>query len=170
MRTSPARAMPPAGRSRPAKRRTRHSQNIWRFLWTARPPSRPNPGRTDLACRLNRTEYRKAIRDLLALEVDVTSLLPTDDVSHGFDNVGVVTLPPSLMERYLSAAQKISQLAIGSPVRSPGFETVMMPPELTQDSHFEGLPFGTSVAERSLGITSRRMANRVSDPIDEGSQ
>ena len=79
----------------------------------------PNPGRTDTFRRLNRTEYQNAIRDLLALDVDVETLLPNDDSSHGFDNVSVGGLSPTLLERYLSAAQKISRLAVGTPVRSP---------------------------------------------------
>ena len=66
----------------------------------------PNPGRTDTFRRLNRTEYQNAIRDLLALDVDVTSLLPSDESSHGFDNVTVGDLSPTLLERYLTAAQK----------------------------------------------------------------
>jgi hypothetical protein len=80
---------------------------------------------------------------LLALEVDVTSLLPKDDASHGFDNVTVGELSPTLLERYLAAAQKISRVAVGSPVRSPGAYTVLLPPDLTQEDHFDGLPFGT---------------------------
>jgi hypothetical protein len=103
----------------------------------------PNPGRTDTFRRLNRTEYRNSIRDLLALDVDVSSLLPADDSSHGFDNVTVGTLSPTLLERYLTAARKISRLAIGSPSHSPGGDTINLPPDLTQEEHFEGLPLGT---------------------------
>jgi hypothetical protein len=103
----------------------------------------PNPGRTDTFRRLNRTEYRNAIRDLLAIEVDVTSLLPSDESSHGFDNVTVGDLSPTLLERYLGAARKISRLAMGRPSRSPGGDAVILPPDLTQEDHFEGLPIGT---------------------------
>src|SRR5204863_7278790 len=103
----------------------------------------PNPGRTDTFRRLNRTEYRNAIRDLLALDVDVAPLLPGDDASHGFDNVTVGNLSPTLLERYVSAARKVSRLAMGSPVKSPGGETVQLPPDLTQEEHFEQLPVGT---------------------------
>src|SRR5207244_2283179 len=64
--------------------------------------------------RLNRTEYKNAIRDLLALDVDATKFLPSDDSTHGFDNqAGTLTMSPALMEAYLSAAGKISRLAIG---------------------------------------------------------
>ena len=79
-----------------------------------RPPRSSESGRTDTFRRLNRTEYRNAIRDLLAIEVDVTSMLPSDESSHGFDNVTVGDLSPTLLERYLSAARKISRLAMGS--------------------------------------------------------
>lgn len=103
----------------------------------------PNPGRTDTFRRLNRTEYHNAIRDLLHLDIDVTSLLPNDESSHGFDNVTVGNLSPTLMERYLSAARKISRLAVGSPIRSPGGDTFNLPPDLTQEEHFNELPIGT---------------------------
>ncbi len=103
----------------------------------------PNPGRTDTFRRLNRTEYRNAIRDLLAVDVDVSSLLPTDEASHGFDNITVGELSPTLLERYLAAAKKISRLAVGGPVSSPGGDTVVLRADLTQERHFDGLPFGT---------------------------
>ncbi len=76
--------------------------------------AKPNPGRTETLRRLNRTEYQNAIRDLLALDVDVAALLPADDSGHGFDNVTVGDLSPALLDRYVSAAQKISRLAIGT--------------------------------------------------------
>src|SRR2546422_4447841 len=76
--------------------------------------AKPNPGRTDTLRRLNRTEYQNAIRDLLLLDIDATSLLPPDESGYGFDNVTVGDLPPALLDRYISAAQKISRLAIGS--------------------------------------------------------
>ena len=103
-----------------------------------------NPGRTEALHRLSRTEYHNVIRDLLELEVDVTDLLPADDTSYGFDNVaGVLGVSPTLMERYLVAARKISRLAVGSPVPSPTAETFRIASDLGQDSHIEGLPFGT---------------------------
>lgn len=105
--------------------------------------AKPDPGRIDTFRRLNRTEYRNAIRDLLALDVDVSNLLPGDESSHGFDNITVGDLSPTLLERYLSAASKISRLAVGIAPRAPGGETVNLPPDLTQEKHFDGLPFGT---------------------------
>ena len=102
-----------------------------------------NPGRVATFRRLNRTEYQNAIRDLLNLQVDVTALLPADDSSFGFDNITVETLPPTLLERYLSAAQKISRLAVGAPLPAPGSHVVVLPADRTQERHVEGLPLGT---------------------------
>ena len=76
---------------------------------------KPDPGRTEALHRLNRAEYRNAVRDLLALDIDVSAMLPTDDVSYGFDNIaGVQRMSPTLMERYLAEAQKISSVAVGA--------------------------------------------------------
>jgi hypothetical protein len=102
-----------------------------------------NPGAPTLH-RLNRTEYANVIRDLLALEIDATSLLPADDSSYGFDNIAsALGISPALMERYLAAAGKISRLAIGDTSIVPSEKTYAAPADLTQDSHIEGLPFGT---------------------------
>lgn len=138
-----ARYMPPAGFPRP-------DEQAYTALVTSLATSldsaakvKPDPGRTDTFRRLNRTEYQNAVRDLLAIDVDVTSLLPSDESSHGFDNVTVGDLSPTLMERYLSAARKIARLAIGSPSRSPGGDTIRFPPDLTQEEHADKLPFGT---------------------------
>jgi len=93
--------------------------------------------------RLNRTEYANAIRDLLALEVDTTKFLPSDDSTRGFDNIaGALTMSPALMEAYLSAAGKISRLAIGD-VNAPRQEVFDVPADTAQNHHIEGLPFGT---------------------------
>ena len=93
--------------------------------------------------RLNRTEYANAIRDLLGLDVDATKFLPPDDSTHGFDNIaGTLTMSPALMEAYLSAAGKISRLAIGD-VSAPTQAVFDVPPDTAQNYHIEGLPFGT---------------------------
>jgi hypothetical protein len=105
--------------------------------------ARPNPGRSETLRRLNRTEYQNAIRDLLALEVDATSLLPADESSLGFDNITVTDLSPALLERYVTAAQKISRQAVGSVSGTPGADTFRVRPDVTQDVHIEGLPIGT---------------------------
>jgi mono/diheme cytochrome c family protein len=102
-------------------------------------PHLPPPG----LHRLNRTEYANAIRDLLALEVDATKFLPADDSTRGFDNIaGALTMSPALMESYLSAAGKISRLALGD-VSAPTQFVFDVPPDTAQNYHVEGLPFGT---------------------------
>jgi mono/diheme cytochrome c family protein len=102
-------------------------------------PYLPAPG----VHRLNRTEYTNAIRDVLGLQVDATKFLPPDDSTHGFDNIaGALTLSPALMEAYLSAAGKISRLAIGD-VSTPTQAVFEVPADTAQNYHIEGLPFGT---------------------------
>lgn len=103
----------------------------------------PNPGRSGTFRRLTRREYHQSIRDLLDLEVDVTALLPKDDISLGFDNITVGGLSTTLMDRYLAAARKIGRLAIGRPPASPSTEVIPTPPDLTQEAHFDRMPFGT---------------------------
>ncbi len=104
----------------------------------------PNPGRTEPLHRLNRVEYRNAIRDLLGLEVDVDALLPADDASYGFDNIaGVLRMSPTLMERYLAAAQKISRMAVGSAPRFPDIDYFRVADDLLQDTHLTDMPLGT---------------------------
>jgi mono/diheme cytochrome c family protein len=105
--------------------------------------ARLNPGRP-LAHRLNRTEYANAIRDLLALEVDVTSLLPPDDSSSGFDNnADVLGVSPVLLESYLTAAERVSALALGDPHTPPAGAVFRVRQDASQDRHIEGLPLGT---------------------------
>ncbi|MEM8670539.1 MAG: DUF1592 domain-containing protein [Planctomycetota bacterium] len=103
----------------------------------------PNPGRVSSFRRMTRFEYGNAIRDLLALNVDVTSLLPADEVSHGFDNITVGDLSPTRLNRYVSAAQQISRLAVGRAPATAGGKTYRVPPDVTQDVHIAGLPIGT---------------------------
>jgi len=105
--------------------------------------AKPNPGRTETLRRLNRTEYQNAIRDLLSVDVDAASLLPADESGHGFDNVTVGDLPPALLDRYISAAQKISALAIGNTQTSLQSDIIRVPPDVTQEGHVSGLPIGT---------------------------
>jgi mono/diheme cytochrome c family protein len=105
--------------------------------------SKPNPGRTETLRRLNRTEYQNAIRDLLSVDIDAAALLPADESGHGFDNVTVGDLPPALLDRYISAAQKISALAIGSTSTSLQSDIIRVPPDVTQEEHVSGLPVGT---------------------------
>lgn len=103
----------------------------------------PNPGRTEALRRLNRSEYQNSIRDLLALDIDARSLLPPDESGHGFDNVIVGDLSPALLDRYISAAQKISRLAIGTTQTSLQSDVVRVAGDVTQEEHVPGLPIGT---------------------------
>jgi mono/diheme cytochrome c family protein len=94
--------------------------------------------------RLNRTEYGNAIRDLLALDIDVAVLLPPDSSSDGFDNIAdALSVSPSLIQGYVTAAMKISRRAIGDRTLTPTQVTYPAPGGLAQDRHIEGLPLGT---------------------------
>jgi hypothetical protein len=109
----------------------------------------PNPGRRPPLHRLNRAEYQNAVRDLLALdhlpkEMDISALLPADDASYGFDNIAdALGTTPTLVERYLAAARKLSALAVGDRSLPVIVDTFRIPPQLPQDERFDGMPFGT---------------------------
>jgi mono/diheme cytochrome c family protein len=117
--------------------------------------ARPNPGRP-LVHRLNRAEYANAIRDLLDLEIDPAPLLPPDDSSSGFDNIAdVLGVSPVLLESYLSAAGRVSALAIGDPKTPPMGEVYRVRQDASQSRHVEGLPLGTVggfVLERNIPL------------------
>ena len=137
-------AMPPPDRARP------DAATYARFVtWLEDELDRaaaanPNPGRTEAFHRLNRTEYHHAVRDLLDLEIDVAELLPADGASHGFDNIaGVLGVSPTLVERYLAAARRISRIAVGRPAPSATAEVHRLPSDLGQDDWVAGMPFGT---------------------------
>ncbi len=103
----------------------------------------PNPGRPVLH-RLNRTEYANVIRDLVGLQVDAEGLLPPDDMSQGYDNMSdVLTVSPALLESYISAAGKISRLALGDIDATARVETYVVPQAVSQMRHVLGAPFGT---------------------------
>jgi hypothetical protein len=105
--------------------------------------TKPNPGRSPLH-RLNRSEYSAAVRDVLALDIDATGLLPADDEANGFDNIAdVLKVSPSLLEQYLTAARRVSALAIGDPSATPVGTVYRVPPDRAQADHIEGLPLGT---------------------------
>jgi hypothetical protein len=135
--------MPPAGMPRPDRATL--------DAWTGRleteldraAAAKPNPGSTGLH-RLNRTEYTNAIRDLLAIDVDGSTVLPADDSSEGFDNIAdALAVSPALIERYVAAAGKISRLAVGNMLITPSTVTYRVPADLSQSEHVEGLPLGT---------------------------
>src|SRR6187549_3066637 len=103
----------------------------------------PNPGVKSLH-RLNRTEYGNAIRDLLALDIDASAYLPNDSEAYGFDNIAdVLGTDPSLMDRYLAAAWKITSAAMGDLGLAPSVSTYRVPPDRSQRDHVDGLPLGT---------------------------
>jgi len=136
--------MPPAARPRPDAASYEAFTTWLETTIDAAASASPDPGRTQTFHRLNRTEYRNAVRDVLGLDVDVDPLLPADSASYGFDNIaGALKVSESLMERYLSAARKISRAAVGGPPPSVLAETYAVPPALPQEEQLEGLPFGT---------------------------
>nr|WP_309694526.1 DUF1592 domain-containing protein [Armatimonas sp.] len=138
-----ARQMPPVDQKRPDERSYEAIALGLENALDRTAAAHPEPGRTETFRRLNQTEYQNAIRDLLALEIDGAALLPRETASNKFDNVAVGDLSPTLMDRYLSAAQKISRLAVGSPGRTPGGDTIRLPADRTQEEHVPGLPIGT---------------------------
>jgi mono/diheme cytochrome c family protein len=135
--------MPPPGMPRPDKAALDGFAASLETALDRSAAATPNPGRATVH-RLNRTEYANAIRDLLALEVDAAALLPPDDESSGFDNIAdVLNVPPSLMERYLSASWNISRSAVGNPAITPTTTIYRVRPDLSQDQHLAGMPLGT---------------------------
>jgi hypothetical protein len=136
--------MPPAGGPRP-EQADRLEFAAWLEAEIDRAAAAaPNPGRTVAMHRLNRSEYQNAIRDLLGVEVDVRELLPADDASYGFDNIaGVLKLSPTLLERYLIAADKVSRLALARPSEVASIDWFRVPDDLSQERRLPGLPFGT---------------------------
>jgi mono/diheme cytochrome c family protein len=137
-------AMPPAGRPRPDKAM---ADGVASFLETELDRAalaHPNPGRPTLH-RLNRTEYHNAIRDMLALDIDAASLLPSDNAAYGFDNMAdALSLSPALTERYLGAAAKISQMALARVRDTASPDTFLVPTDRNQGSRVsDDLPFGS---------------------------
>ena len=144
--------MPPAGAPRPsADSRTALVSFLETSLDRAARLS-PNPGRP-LAHRLNRTEYANAVRDLLDLRIDASTLLPADDSSGGFDNnADVLGVSPVLLESYLTAAERVTALALGDPKLPPVGEVFRVRQDASQDRHVEGMPIGT-VGGQALDLT-----------------
>jgi Protein of unknown function (DUF1592)/Protein of unknown function (DUF1588)/Protein of unknown function (DUF1587)/Protein of unknown function (DUF1585)/Protein of unknown function (DUF1595)/Planctomycete cytochrome C len=135
--------MPPAGARRPDRAALDALAASVESALDRAAAANPNPGRTPLH-RMNRIEYANAIRDLLALEVDPVTLLPADDSSNGFDNVAdVLGVSPALLERYVSAAAKISRLAVGNPETAPLDITYTLKGDLSQTGALDGQPLGT---------------------------
>jgi hypothetical protein len=135
--------MPPSGMPRPDRPALDRFISFLEDGLDLAAAANPNPGLRTLH-RLNRTEYANAVRDLLDLPIDATTLLPGDDSSDGFDNIAnVLVVSPALMQAYVSAAARISRLAVGDLTTSPGITTYLSPRGLSQADHREGLPLGT---------------------------
>ncbi len=141
-----ARTMPPAGSPRPAEATYRAVASWLETAIDTVAMASADPGRGETFHRLNRAEYHAAVRDLLAVDVDVAELLPADDTyEHGFDNNGdVLSISPDLVARYLSAARRISRLAVGTPPIGPAVATYRVHPGLLQDDRRnDRLSFGS---------------------------
>ena len=143
LRQLDARQMPPVGKDRPDEITYAALVSTFETNLDEAARAKPNPGRTGTLRRLTRFEYQNSIRDLLALEIDASELLPADESSHGFDNITVGDLSPGLLERYLTAARKISRLATGHNADRIDERTIRLAPDLTQEEHVPGLPLGT---------------------------
>jgi hypothetical protein len=113
----------------------------------------PDPGRATLR-RLNRHEYANAVRDLLALDVDITDGLPADDSGYGFDNIAdVLSFSPTLLDRYLSVAGKVSRLAVGTGSGKPYVTTWVVPKDGSILN--QGIPSWDERASDALPLDSR---------------
>jgi len=143
LRKLAVRAMPPQGMPHPTE-----TDYVGFTAWLSGSLDRAWAGKSSpgvyVVHRLNRTEYGNAIRDLLALDVDVSDLLPSDGANFGFDNIAAaLKTSPFLLERYLTAAQRISLLAVGDPDVRPGTTEYSISREFSQSAHIDGLPLGT---------------------------
>jgi hypothetical protein len=136
--------MPPAGRPRPDSNSVSAIVDFLEGELDRAADAAPSPGRTEAFHRLNRAEYHNVVRDLLAVDMDVKSVLPADDASYGFDNVaGVLKMSQSRLEQYVLAAQRISRAAVGSAPSTPAISEYRVPETTQQYDRVEGLPFGT---------------------------
>ena len=143
LRKLAVRAMPPQGMPRPGEAEfasfTSWLSGSLDRAWAGR----STPGRY-VVHRLNRAEYRNAIRDLFALDVDVSAVLPNDGGDFGFDNIATaLRTSPLLLDGYLTAAQRISTLAVGNPEAHVGTTEHSINRDFSQNGHVEGLPLGT---------------------------
>ena len=144
-----SRTMPPVGRPRPDDETYSEIASWIESELDRVAADAPNPGRRPALHRLSRTEYQNAVRDLLALddlpkEFDIATLLPADNATSGFDNLAdLLFVSPATLERYLAAARKISQLAVGDTTMPPIVDRYQLDRDLIQDDHLDGLPLGT---------------------------
>ena len=136
--------MPPQGRPRPEQSAVTAFVTALEAELDNVGAAAPNPGRV-ASHRMNRTQYVNAVRDLLALELDGEALLPSDMAGFGFDNnAAVLAMTPALMDRYITAATKVSRLAVGTLENRPAIQTYRLPTGTRQEARMgEDLPFAT---------------------------
>ncbi len=143
LRKLSVRAMPPQGSPRPTE-----AEYAGFTSWLAGSldrgwEGRSTPGRY-VVHRLNRAEYANAVRDLLAVDIDVSDVLPTDGAEFGFDNIATaLKTSPLLLEGYVNAAQRVSAMAVGDPQVRPGTTEHSISREFSQSGYIDGLPLGT---------------------------
>ncbi len=127
LRVTERREMPPASRPQPEADELAGFTGWLQGSLDGYANAHPNPGRATLR-RLNRTEYNNAVRDLLDLDINVAEALPTDDTGYGFDNIAdVLSVSPTLMDRYMAVAGKVSRLAVGVGSTQPSTITYQLP-------------------------------------------
>lgn len=143
LRRIATRQMPPPTEIRPSEKQYQTIDAILSDVLEERSLQFPKPGKVGVLRRMTRLEYQNAIRDLLGINIDAASYLPKDESSHGFDNITVEQLSPVLLNRYVTAAQKISRAAIGGLGNGPVGVTIRLPADRSQEEHVAGLPFGT---------------------------
>jgi mono/diheme cytochrome c family protein len=143
LRKLSVRAMPPPGMPRPAE-----AEYAAFTSWLAASIDRAWEGRSTpgryVVHRLNRAEYANAVRDLLAVDLDVSELLPSDGAEFGFDNIATaLRTSPMLLEAYVNAAQRVAAMAVGDPQVRPGMTEHLISREFSQNGYIDGLPLGT---------------------------
>ncbi|MCP5412483.1 MAG: DUF1592 domain-containing protein [Alphaproteobacteria bacterium] len=145
--------MPPKGMPRPPKEQIDNFTTWLASALDADAAANPNPGRATLR-RMNRVEYANAVRDLLSIDVDFSKDLPVDDTGYGFDNIAdVLTVSPTLMDRYINVAGKISRLATGQVSHSPTTVDYRIPKDLFENGF--GVPSYNERASDDLPLDSR---------------
>jgi len=152
------RQMPPPRKDRPTNEEYGEIINDIRLYLDQFSEKQPNLGIVPAMRRLTRTEYQNSIRDFLGVSVDVSEILPKDESSHGFDNITVGELSPTLLNRYIVVAKKIAKIAVGGRSESPDLRVVRVPGDQSQKEHVQGLPFGTRggvVFQHSFPMTGK---------------
>ena len=144
LRKLSVRAMPPPGVPHPPEAEYAAFTNWLAASLDRAWEGRNNPGRY-VAHRLNRAEYKNAVRDLLSVDIDVSDLMPTDGADFGFDNIATaLKTSPLLLEAYVNAAQRVSAMAVGDPQMKPGTTEHKISREFSQNGYIDGLPLGTT--------------------------